>query len=77
MIGKRHLVEVTWDDAHSTDAWTDVEALDRKAQRCTTVGYLLSAGEVWVIAGTVSEDAQACCVMHIPVGCVVRSRRLS
>ncbi len=73
---KPPLVAVTWDDAHSTDAWTDVEKLDREPHRCRSVGYLVHRGRMWSVAGTISRDGQACCVIHVPRGWIVSWRLL-
>lgn len=61
------LVTVEWVDAHSEDAWTDIEEIDNSPMVCRTVGYLIKETKQTVsVAGTVSDDGQACCIMHIP-----------
>ncbi len=64
---KTPLVHVIWDDAFSTDAWTPILNLDKRTEVCHSVGFLVAkTPELVVVAGTVSEDGEACCVIHIP-----------
>lgn len=74
---KYPLVMVVWRDAFSTDAWTEVEKLDRGHLLCTTVGFDVSHDlRTYTIAGTLSSDGKACCTIHIPVACLVSYTRI-
>lgn len=69
---KTPLVHVVWADAYSTDAWTRLTELGTDVSVCHSVGFLVSrSAKSIVVAGTVSEDGEACCVMHIPKGMVM------
>jgi hypothetical protein len=75
---KYPLVVVTWHDACSTDPWTGVDELEPSPLVCTTVGFLISkARAAWLaVASTISDDGDACCVMHIPAGCVISIKKV-
>jgi hypothetical protein len=72
------LTVVTWKDACSTDPWTSVDDLEAKPMFCTTIGFLISKpkADCLLLASTLSDEGDACCVMHIPTGCVVAVRHL-
>jgi hypothetical protein len=71
------LVYVTWEDAYSTDDWTELADLSEENHLCASTGYLVrKSKDVLVVAGTVSADGQACCVIHIPRRMVKAVERL-
>jgi hypothetical protein len=71
------LVLVEWEDAFSTDEWTDLDQLERGCLSCVTVGFLVHRSKkTLIVAGTVSKDGQGCCVMHIPARWVKRVQKL-
>lgn len=70
MPDKFKRVQVVWHDAFSTDAWTDIDGLDKNPLEVTSIGYLVAkTKDTVVVAGTIGQG-QACCVIHIPRGMV-------
>lgn len=64
---KTPLVHVVWDDAYSTDEWVALPDLSTKRQVCHSVGFLVAkTKDLVVVAGTIEEGGDACCVIHIP-----------
>jgi hypothetical protein len=68
---KYPLVMVTWVDAYSADAWEPITNMVPEVKLCHTVGFLLARNnKAVVVASTVSDDGDSCCVMFIPPGMV-------
>ncbi len=71
------LLSVVWTDAFSTDEWTDLEELPKEPLACKSVGYMVGETKEMVsLAGTISEDGQACTTIHIPKGWIKERHRL-
>lgn len=74
---KPPIVSVAWHDAFSTDAWTDLDRIGSEPHRCLSVGYMVGKNKDFVsVAGTISEDGQGCCVIHIPTGWIKKITHL-
>ncbi len=64
---KLELVSVEWFDACSRDPWTPIEDSKGCPKVCYSVGYLIHNDKDSItVAGTVSEDGDACCAITIP-----------
>lgn len=71
------LIQVRWEDAYSEDEWQDVGTVKTDRYSCVTTGYLLrKTAKVLIVAGSLNEAGQACCVMHIPAPWATKIRRL-
>ncbi len=67
------IVRVEWADAFSTDEWTTIEDIGDEHHRCVSIGWLVKETKAQIsVAGTISEDKQACCIIHIPRGWISR-----
>lgn len=70
------IVEVTWEDACSSDPWTrSREVLDRLT--CVTVGYLLKRDKEAIhLAASLNEGGQRSSTWRIPAGMIRKVRVL-
>jgi len=71
------IVEVTWMDAHSQDAWH--EKLESSLRSCQTAGYLvLDTDDAIVIAGMVDLEPPVtyACAMTIPKSAIKKMRKI-
>lgn len=72
------VVEVEWDDAYSSSAWKDEEAMKAfisNGCHCLTVGYLIHKdAKMVVVATSIGPDSGA--PWSIPMGCVTKMRFL-
>lgn len=70
---------VTWVDAHSEDAWGPVTSVSKKASTCMTVGFLVRKNKKTLsIAGSLDlkKPMDVACVMTIPVGCILKVKKI-
>lgn len=65
-----NLVHIIWEDAHSTDAWTD--EIDSSPCLCETIGLLVKETETGIsVSHTKQIEYDAyCCLIHIPKSCI-------
>ncbi len=75
------LVEVEWRDSHAViGGWIDIEEArtQNREPRMFSAGYLLADDKIGVVvANSVDMSCtNACSLMDIPRGCIVRVRKL-
>jgi hypothetical protein len=82
----RSIEIITWDDAHSIDAWTDVsEIVSTKLSPIVTVGFVLAetkdglyvAGSLDLSAEKVDPVFAACGTMTIPKKLIKSRKRVA
>ena len=66
----RKFMAIVWHDAASSDPWEDISTVDNK-QRCVSVGILLKEDEHYITLTHTVADAQTCCSIGIPKGCII------
>lgn len=78
------LVLIEWVDAHSTDAWKDLEQIDTSPWRVQTIGWLIEDdGKQRTVVmnlstkGEESKPSVGCMSMTIPTACITRMRTIA
>jgi hypothetical protein len=72
------IVEVTWVDAQSRDAWEDIKTVTNDLALVKSVGYLFYKDKklVTLALNNDTTNETLSCVMHIPQGCIKKIRYL-
>lgn len=65
-----NFVHVLWEDAHSTDAWSD--SFDTNPCMCETIGMLVHETDKGIsVSHTKQVESETyCCTIHIPKSCI-------
>ena len=68
-------ITVEWLDACSTDEWTEIKDVDGTPKKVYTSGWLVKEDKDYLsVAGTISDDGDCACIMHIPRKMIRRVR---